>query len=240
MKKRCNLTRNSFFTQLLRRVVYDDIERIASEMNQDDMYRLGEQLDIPTKEINTSFVNNLSGKKTNNMTPKTLTCWSDNKSPKTRESFVNHFGVLSPRKLTQENIEFWWNTQPMETRTSFMINFAEVTSEKATSGALKLWLNAQPTDVNTSFIKTFPAENTKKANLEILKSWLKKQSSREDAYNTMGEALIDAGLPLIAREVLDYPPPKLETTENGKRKKRKKRKYSDMRQETCSNDVPCS
>ena len=144
-------------------------------MNQDDMYRLGEKLNISTNEINTSYVNNLSDKKTNNMT--------------------------------------------------------EVTPE-----ALKLWLNAQPTDVNTSFMKTFPAENTKKANLKILKSWLKKQPSREAAYITMGEALIDAGLPLIAREVLDYPPSKPETTQNGC----KKRKYSDMRQETCSNDVPCS
>ena len=44
------------------------------------------------------------------------------------------------------------------------------------------------------------------ANFDILKNWLKKQSNRRKAYILMGEALIRAGLKLIAREVLDYPP----------------------------------
>ena len=45
-----------------------------------------------------------------------------------------------------------------------------------------------------------------RANYDILKTWLNNQNSREEAYVMMGEALIRAGLNLIAREVLDYPP----------------------------------
>ena len=44
----------------------------------------------------------------------------------------------------------------------------------------------------------------------ILRNWLRYQTSREEAYILMGNALRhpDVGLNLIAREVLDYPPAK--------------------------------
>ena len=46
---------------------------------------------------------------------------------------------------------------------------------------------------------------TQKANSELLTTWLKKQK-RESAYILMGEALIQVGLNIIAKEVLDYDP----------------------------------
>ena len=44
------------------------------------------------------------------------------------------------------------------------------------------------------------------ASYETLKCWRDNQESRDKAYVLMGEALIRAGLKLIAREVLNYPP----------------------------------
>ena len=85
----------------------------------------------------------------------------------------------------------------------------------------------QSTETKTSFIENFPIENPKKANLEIIESWLKRQDSREEAYITMGEALIAADLSLIATEVLDYP-----STKNGS----KKRKLAEMMGDTESSD----
>ena len=41
---------------------------------------------------------------------------------------------------------------------------------------------------------------------EILKCWSDNQENDEQAYVLMGEALIRAGLKLIAREILNYPP----------------------------------
>ena len=48
------------------------------------------------------------------------------------------------------------------------------------------------------------------ANHDILNDWRNRQNSREEAYVMMGEALIRAGLKLIAREVLIYPPARRE------------------------------
>ena len=48
------------------------------------------------------------------------------------------------------------------------------------------------------------------ANHDILSDWLNRQDSREEAYVLMGEALIRAGLKLIAWEVLNYPPTRRE------------------------------
>ena len=45
------------------------------------------------------------------------------------------------------------------------------------------------------------------ARVEILQTWYHKQESHEAAYTALGEALIRAGLRLIARKVLNYPPP---------------------------------
>ena len=63
------------------------------------------------------------------------------------------------------------------------------------------------------------------ANHDILSDWLKRQNSREEAYLLMGEALIKAGLKLIAREVLNYPPAgrELEVKSGVKRKRQRKR-----------------
>ena len=47
---------------------------------------------------------------------------------------------------------------------------------------------------------------TQKANIELLRTWLKKQKSCKDAYILMGEGLIQVGLNIIAKEVLDYDP----------------------------------
>ena len=46
----------------------------------------------------------------------------------------------------------------------------------------------------------------KNARFETLKYWRDNQESRGKAYVLLGEALIRAGLKLIAREVLNYPP----------------------------------
>ena len=48
--------------------------------------------------------------------------------------------------------------------------------------------------------------NEQSARFEIIKCWLYSQDSSEKAYVLMGEALIRAGLKLIAREVCNYSP----------------------------------
>ena len=48
--------------------------------------------------------------------------------------------------------------------------------------------------------------DVKNARFETLKCWRDNQESRDKAHVLMGEALIRAGLKLIAREVLNYPP----------------------------------
>ena len=67
-------------------------------------------------------------------------------------------------------------------------------------------LNISIETVDSTFAKY--CTNTNEAIKEILHSWLKRQTSREDAYVKLGEALIhpDVGLNLVAREILDYPP----------------------------------
>ena len=67
-------------------------------------------------------------------------------------------------------------------------------------------LNISIVTVDSTFAKY--CTNTNEAIKEILHSWLKRQTSREDAYVKLGEALIhpDVGLNLVAREILDYPP----------------------------------
>ena len=46
-----------------------------------------------------------------------------------------------------------------------------------------------------------------KANDDILTNWLNDQSGEEDAYVLMRDALIQAGLKLFAKEILDYDRP---------------------------------
>ena len=50
--------------------------------------------------------------------------------------------------------------------------------------------------------------DVKNAKFETLKCWRDNQENSDKAYVLMGEALIRAGLKLIAREVLNYPPAK--------------------------------
>ena len=50
------------------------------------------------------------------------------------------------------------------------------------------------------------SEDVQNARVEILKSWWDNQDSSREAYVLMGEALIQAGLKLIAKEVWGYVP----------------------------------
>ena len=68
------------------------------------------------------------------------------------------------------------------------------------------------------------------ANHDLLSDWLNRQTSREEASVLMGEALIKAGLKLIAQEVLNYPPPRRENQAKSAIKwKRQKKRYRNQR-----------
>ena len=70
---------------------------------------------------------------------------------------------------------------------------------------LALHLGVSSADIDNSF-SDHPAGA--EAVNHILTNWLDGQDGRKEAYRSMGEALRhkDVKLPLIAREVLDYPP----------------------------------
>ena len=74
-------------------------------------------------------------------------------------------------------------------------------------------LNISPEEVNTRYANdcTDRAAVTA-ANHDILSDWLNRQDSREEAHILIGEALIRAGLKLIAREVLNYSPTRRKTS----------------------------
>ena len=70
---------------------------------------------------------------------------------------------------------------------------------------LAIELGISSHEVRKTFEKYCSDESpTQKANIELLKTWLKKQKSCKDAYVLMGEGLIQVGLNIIAKEVLDY------------------------------------
>lgn len=62
---------------------------------------------------------------------------------------------------------------------------------------------------------------------EILKQWLNNQESREDANSIMGEALVQADLKLVAKEVLDYSASQAEAPQERKAQKRRKRRQAE-------------
>ena len=47
----------------------------------------------------------------------------------------------------------------------------------------------------------------RRQNHQIFTNWMNKDRSEEDAYVLMRDALIQAGLKLFAKEILDYDPP---------------------------------
>ena len=77
--------------------------------------------------------------------------------------------------------------------------------KKDTLRRLVLYLGFSSSDIDSSF--TDHSTVSEAAN-HILTNWLHGQNNRKEAYRKMGEALRhkDVKLPLIAREVLDYPP----------------------------------
>ena len=75
--------------------------------------------------------------------------------------------------------------------------FDKLTSELEIKPEEKIQITAQHCTNDT---------DVKNARFETLKCWRDNQESSDKAYVLMGEALIRAGLKLIAREVLNYPP----------------------------------
>ena len=69
-------------------------------------------------------------------------------------------------------------------------------------------LDISSEESNETFAKYRQDElSTQKANHQIFTNWMNKQGSEEDAYVLMRYALIQAGLKLFAKEILDYDRP---------------------------------